>query len=107
MMTCGGCVAKNCGQRRDAEKRWGESNDSSERTQLWVPPRSALNVSRLIAWAGNHLNSAGVDLSPGCLLKPVQSLVIPLLLPIFSYISELPGTYYLTLRLGWNSGDII
>jgi len=26
-------------------------------------PQSVLNVSRLIAWAGNHLNSAGADLS--------------------------------------------
>jgi hypothetical protein len=27
-------------------------------------PRSAVNVSRLLAWAGNHLNSGGADLAP-------------------------------------------
>jgi hypothetical protein len=52
----------------------GTNNNSERGIGWWIKeryrpmrgykrPRSAVNVSRLLAWAGNHLNTGGADLA--------------------------------------------
>lgn len=61
-------------QGEDGERLDGTNNACERAIGWWVKeryrtmrgykrPRSVLNVSRLIAWAGNHLNRGGADLS--------------------------------------------
>ena len=61
-------------QGPDGETLDGTNNGSERAIGWWIKeryrtmrgykrPKSAVNVSRLLAWCGNHLNTGGADLS--------------------------------------------